>query len=180
MFFKKRRVLLVILVALIAVAVYLNVSYTEDGGIFDITQKVSTGKNLGEATLVDKNTTTTDNATASSDYFAQSRLTRNKTRDESVSLLKGIVDNQNSTTEQKTKATNDLMSIATASSKEAAVENLIKAKGFSDCVAFISSDGINVVIKSNGLLANQVAQIKDIIINELKISADKIKIVEIK
>jgi len=73
-----------------------------------------------------------------------------------------------------------LTALADAVEKEASVENLICAKGFSDCVAYISDDTINVTISADGLEKNQIAQIKEIVIAQTGISTDKIKILEIK
>ena len=43
------------------------------------------------------------------------------------------------------------------------VENLIKAKGFADCVAFIQNGECSVVVASEGLLDSEAITIKDIV-----------------
>ena len=61
---------------------------------------------------------------------------------------------------------------------ETIVEEMIKAKGFEECVAIISGDNINVIVKSEGLLTSEVAQITDIVRNETGFGAENIRIVE--
>ena len=56
------------------------------------------------------------------------------------------------------------------------MENLIKAKGFADCVAFIQNGECSVVVASEGLLDSEAITIKDIVAGQTGISFDKIKL----
>ena len=61
---------------------------------------------------------------------------------------------------------------------ETNIENLVKYKGFVDCVAFIQNGACNVVVQKDGEFASADAiAIKDIVVAQAKISADKITIV---
>ena len=64
--------------------------------------------------------------------------------------------------------------------QESNIENLIKAKGFAECLAFIQNGECSVVVSSTGLLDNEAITIKDIVAGQSGISYDKIKIVEAK
>lgn len=98
---------------------------------------------------------------ASDDYFAASALNRTKARDEAMEVLQTVVDlGQNE--EAAAKALSDISRISADIEKEANIETLIKAKGFEDCIAVISGDTLNVVIKGKELLPNEIAQIKEI------------------
>ena len=55
-------------------------------------------------------------------------------------------------------------------------ENLIVAKGFEDVVIFVNEESVSVVIKSEELKEEQVAQIQNIVSRELNVSAEKIHI----
>ena len=59
-----------------------------------------------------------------------------------------------------------------------AVEEMIKAKGYDDCVAIISGDNINVVVKSDGLVTSDIAVITDIVTGETGFGAENIRIVD--
>ena len=52
------------------------------------------------------------------------------------------------------------------------------AKGFANCVAVINGDAVSVVVESDGLLANQVAQIKEIVYEQTGIKPTGITIIE--
>ena len=58
------------------------------------------------------------------------------------------------------------------------IETLVKAKGFEECVAVISEEKCSVIVKSEGLMDDQVAQILDIVITESDLSPENITIIE--
>ena len=63
---------------------------------------------------------------------------------------------------------------------EVNIENLLKAKVFTQALAVISDDEINVIVKSDGLTTANTLQIQDIVTNQTQISLSKIKIIPIK
>ena len=56
----------------------------------------------------------------------------------------------------------------------------VKAQGFNDCVVYLNDSTANIVVKSEGLEAAQAAQIKDILLTEVTIPAENIRIFEVK
>ena len=60
------------------------------------------------------------------------------------------------------------------------MENLVTAKGYGDCVCFINDNSASVVVSSteNGLSANDVAKIVEIVKEETGLATDKIKVIE--
>ena len=93
-------------------------------------------KNYGDAQLV---------ATTQSDsdkYFEQARLSRQKTRDEALDTLQKTLKNAKLSDSEKTKATEELSVIIQNMTTETDIENMVKAKGFRDCVASINNDKI--------------------------------------
>lgn len=179
---KKRGAVIAVVSLMLCVAVYLNWSYTRTGEDYEADENLSVGKTLGEATLVDKleKEDATEAVGDHTDYFAEARLARQKARDESTKMLKEITANEKSTNASIEKANADISSLAANAVREARIESLIKAKGFDDCVVFINDTGVNVIISKseNELKASDTAKIKDIVVDETKVKADKIKIVE--
>lgn len=114
------------------------------------------------------------------DYFAEARVNRQQTRDEAIELLKSITGDQNNSEDVKKKAADDLAAIAATMEKESSIETLVKAKGFEDCLVVLSDDTVSVMVKTGGLEAQQVAQIKEIVIAETALPGSSIKIIEIK
>lgn len=140
----------------------------------DSTEQQSEQKTLGEAQYV--SSTVTD----INEYFIGSRLSRQQSKDKAIELLENVVNNESSSVESVEKASKEITEIAAQTELESTVESLIKAKGFEDCVVFLSSDIANVVVCSDGLTAQQAAQINEIVVTQTKIPAQNIKIVEVK
>lgn len=106
------------------------------------------------------------------DYFALTRYERDCERTEAVEILTVAAeyDKENTSTKEK------LEKHAKNAENETAIESLIKSKGYEDCVAFVSDEGVRVVVKATGLDAKGVAQIKDIVIETTGVKATAIKI----
>ena len=119
-------------------------------------------------------------ASAASDYFSQARLSRQKARDEAVSIFKQTSENQNADQQSREQAEASISAMAENALKEARIENLVVAKGYQDCVAFINDDGVNVIVHKTeqGLQAEDAAKIRDIVISETEFAADAIQIIE--
>ncbi len=132
-------------------------------------------KILGEATLVDSAAADVDDEDG---YFVNAALNKEKSRDEALETLQVVVESSESMPEVRDKALNEIMQIASDIETEASVEEMVKAKGFEDCVAIISGANINVIVKTSGLATSDVAQITDIVKNETGFSAENIRIVE--
>ena len=61
---------------------------------------------------------------------------------------------------------------------ESNIETLIVAKGFEECVAVISGESVNIVVKSDGLQAAQISQINEIVYEQSGILPVNIKIIQ--
>jgi len=113
---------------------------------------------------------------AEEDFFAASALNRTKARDEAMEVLHTVVD-AGTDQEASKQALADISRISADIEKEANIETLIKAKGFSDCIAVISGDTLNIVVKSEDkLLPNEVAQIKEIAYKSADVLPDNVVI----
>ena len=77
--------------------------------------------------------------------------------------MQNVVDDATSLDAAKEQALADIAAIAANIETEANIESLIKAKGFEECVAVISGDKANIVVKSEGLKPNQLSQILEIV-----------------
>lgn len=175
----KRNAVLGAVLALVCAAIFLNSRYANE--------VAQTDKILGQATLVDAveevdNEAAEETAgSATNDYFAAARLTRQKARDGARSLLEesGNADGVDEAT--VTAAAQSIQVLASYTLSEAQIENMITAKGYADCVVFMAADGVSVVVAASedGLQTEDVAKITDIVMQETHFSADKIKILEV-
>ena len=192
----KRNAVVAAIVLFVCVAVYLNWSYSQDGVAAGGDTALSSGKTLGEAALV----SSTDDAagqsaedgeggddsgeasqnTAESSYFSNARLTRQQARDNAISILQNTMDDEAAEQTIRDQAAESITTMASATVAEAQIENLVTAKGYDDCVAFIGEDSISVVVSAleGGLTETDVAKIMDIVMGETEFTAGQIKIIE--
>ena len=199
---RKRQLVLAALVVALGAAVYLNWQFGGNSQIVDAGTSVS-DKELGAAQLVNGSVDSSPSSavlevvssavsggTASevsseigantdvNTYFAQARLERQKSRDASQELVQKVLDDTTADENTKTEAANQASEISQNIVTETNIENLVKSKGFVDCVAFIQNGACNVVVQKDGEFASADAiAIKDIVVAQAKISADKITIV---
>lgn len=180
----KRQIILAALVLGLSVAIYLNFALAgkqiEPAGA-DGTNSAS--ENYGDAVYTgnpDSAVNTDNKENANAEFFAQARLTRQKMREESVQTMQTMLADTTLNKEQQESISAQAMTIAQAIETENKVENLIVAKGFTECIAYIDAESANVVVQTDGLLQSEAAQIKDIILRETEIEPENIKIVEVK
>lgn len=136
------------------------------------------GKVLGNPILVGNNQSDVEDAEKTDNYFTDAIINRTKARDEAISVLQTIVDSGDALADTKEQALSDIAKIVEEMTVEANIEALIKAKGFSECVAVISGDKANVIVKTDGLLETEVAQIAEIVYAEAGIIPSNITLVE--
>ena len=185
----KRNAIAAAIVLFVCGAVYLNWSYSQD---------TAAGKNLGEAALVgsqndsllakeDKNAseegkdaTGEADAAESGTYFSTARLNRQQARDNALSLLQEAASDEKADQTAIDEANAAIQTMADYTMTEAQIENLVTAKGYADCVAFLGEDSISVVVSSleNGMTDTDAARIGEIVMEQTGLSADQIKIIE--
>lgn len=140
-------------------------------------EATETGKNYGEAQLV---SVSKDSGT---EFFEAARLARTKARDEALDALKKSLKNVQLTDDEKTALTEQLNAQVNNITVESALETLIKAKGFADCVVMLDGDKVNVTVmtENDALTADEVTRIRDVVLSQLKgCKAQDITVVEVK
>ncbi len=113
-------------------------------------------------------------------YFDETRLERQTSRDQELSILKETLTQEGVTEDTRVNAEAQIAAIAANSVMESRIESLVTAKGFLECVAMIGDSGVSVVVLPEvaGLQASDVAKIKDIVIQETNVTADMIRVIE--
>ena len=172
---KKRAVVGAVLLFVCA-AVYMNWRYA---GSLEDTSKV-----LGESTLVSGEKTGETAAAGQpaaneNDYFATARLSRKLARANAINMLKDASTDENADQSVLNEASETLQVLAGYTVAESQIENLVTAKGYADCVAFMGAESISVVVDdADGLDATDVARIMDIVVQETGYAPNQIKVLE--
>lgn len=186
----KRNAVVAAIVLFVCVAVYLNWSYGQRDTAAS-TDLPSETKTLGEAELVGTQEDVTTGASDTEnietvsevpqeDYFDSARLSRQEARDEALAILQATVDDPNADEAAIASASETITAMADATTTESEIENLVAAKGYEDCVAYIGDNSVSVVVAApeEGLQAADVAKITDIVLGQTTFSADQVKVMD--
>ena len=186
----KRNIVAATVLLFVCGAVYLNWKYASSVADPAVDQS---GKVLGQSTLVSGDNggetgtegenidTEGDSASTSGDYFATARLTRQQARDNAIALLREAAESESADKEVANEAAAAIQVLAGYAVAEAQIENLVTAKGYPQCVAFMGGSSISVVVSpagETGLEAADVARITDIVLNETDYTAGQITTLE--
>ena len=184
----------------VCAAVYLNWSYGKDAD-------TDAGKTLGQSAMVggktddplvngdssapisvledgdgDVQTTgDTQSGGSGSAYFATARLNRQQARDSALSLLQDAAAREDADDAVKEQLNDNIQTMADYTVTEAQIENLVIAKGYTDCVAFIGEDALSLAVSApeGGLTASDTAKIVDVVNQTAGFTADQITIIEV-
>lgn len=177
----KRNTVVATMAVLVCTAVALNWHYSSQEGL-ESAREAGT-KILGEAALVSGQEEVEGAADESavytgSDYFASARLTRQQARDNAISLLRDAAEQEGADAATATEASESIQVLAAYTLQEAQIENLVTAKGYRDCVAFLGEDSVSVVVSTDSgeLTAEDVAKITDIAVAETGLPVSGVKI----
>lgn len=118
-----------------------------------------------------------DTKTDQNTYFSATQVSRQRARDEALEVLQSVVDNKESSDAVKAEALAGIAAIADEIQKEANIESLITAKGFEQCVAVISGEKVQIVVKAETLQPAQIAQINEIVYAQTGIAPTGVTII---
>ena len=119
--------------------------------------------------------------TNSGAYFATARLNRQQARDSALSLLQDAAAREDADEAVKNQLNDNIQTMADYTVTEAQIENLVVAKGFTDCVAFIGEDALSLAVSvpEGGLTEADTAKILDVVKQAAGYTADQITIIEV-
>lgn len=115
-------------------------------------------------------------STSKQDYFEETKIERNRMYSEMIETYQKIIDNQETPSEQKAIAVQEISNITNIKNGIMISENLIKNKGFENVVILCNNEKINVVVKSSNLNQEQISKIQNIIERELNAKISNINI----
>lgn len=182
---KKNLVAAAVLVTVCA-GIYVNWLYTEDTMTANLTDTLDAQKVMSDELLVLDGDMAAiaagqEIATTATDYFAAVRLSRQQARDNALDLLQEAMSYSEALSGKEAESSVELEQIVQTALSEAQIESLIIAKGYTDCVAYMTPEGISVAVASpeGGLQQEDVAVIADIVISQSDYSLTDIRVVEV-
>lgn len=178
----KRNAVVAAVLVFVCAGIYLNWAYGA-GKTKDLVDTLDAEKILGDDTLVlaesndNASTVGSLNEPAGGDYFAQVRLSRQTARDEAVQLLQETISYAQG--EDAAQSSAQLEGLVSMALSEAQIESLVIAKGYQDCVAYMTDDGISVAVAApaEGLTEQDVACIADIVTGQTSYKMTQIRVI---
>ncbi len=165
---KKGHIVLGALVLALGAAVYLNWDYMKQndyvaaGNTTQTPDETEGTANYGDA------------------YFVSARLSRTQSRDEAMDALKYMLEDSAMEEGAAAVLAQQAQALAQTIETEGKIENIIKAKGFSECMVYLDKDKVDVIVQSAGLTDSEAAQIMDAVMSEVEIEESNVSIIEIK
>jgi stage III sporulation protein AH len=199
-YLKKNQIVIYAISLMLVVAGYLN--YTNTNQVTSLETSIQEEysddtqiADIGDATLVSSNDiieleteeTLDSNITneeeietvANSDndeYFVKSKLERDTMYSQMLEIYENILNSTNSLETQKQSATEEIKKINENKNKIMICENLIGTKGFENVVIFINNESVSIIVETEELLSEQIAQIQNIISREMNVEIENIHI----
>ena len=196
----KRNAVVAAIALFVCAALYLNWNYDKEAG-------TDAGKTLGQSAMVGGKTSDplvkgdsslqagegaegetggvqTGAGTqqeGSGAYFATARLNRQQARDSALSLLQDAAAREDADEAVKNQLNDNIQTMADYTVTEAQIENLVVAKGYTDCVAFIGEDTLSLAVSApeGGLTEADTAKILDVVKQTAGYTADQVTIIEV-
>ncbi len=177
----KKNLLATAILLVVCAGIYMNWMYTNAQDVDDLTDILDAEKVMSENGILLENSGTDieDLTTTVSNYFAAVRLSRQQARDSALEILQEAMaygdGSENSASAAK------LEEIVQTALCEAQIESLIIAKGYKDCVAYMTEDGISVAVASpeGGMQQTDVAVIADIVMSQTGFGYEDIRVVDV-
>lgn len=197
----KRNAVVAVIAVFVCAAVYLNWSYEQEAGK-TLGESTMVGS---EDPLVSGNADSSGSSSSSQqdsaaqqgdqssasgqqtgtesgdDYFANARLNRQQSRDSALSLLQEAANREDADQTLRDEANQSIQTMADYTVTEAQIENMVIAKGYTDCVAFIGDNSLSLAVAApeGGLTDADTARILDVVSQNAGFTADQVTIIEV-
>lgn len=112
-------------------------------------------------------------------YFSTVRTDREQTQSKVLEDAKEVLSLSENSEEAKEEAAESVSQLEKLILAQSNIENLLKAKGFTDVVCFISDEGCNVVVASQNMDDNSSLLVKDAVMSQLDMGSEQIKVIQI-
>ncbi len=135
-------------------------------------QTENSGEESGEATV--------ETVSDEGGYFEQAKLDRENSRAKSLEILNQTAENASFDEEIRKKAGEQILAAAANLEKETQIESIAQSKGYSEICVYVDEDGVNMAVRKEGFSDEDAVRLTDIATGQLGISAQNVKIVEVK
>lgn len=176
--FQKKHIISAALILALGAAVYVNWQFGSAG-------QHKSSKELGAASYVNATVgASSDEAVSTAalsdeqrGYFAAERTKRQKAQDRIIETAKETLNAENVAEDKQTEAQKSVAQTLKNFTVQDSIESIVKAKGFSECLCYISDMGVTVIVPQAELNDTAALLIDDAVTSHYQVSYDKISIV---
>lgn len=151
------------------------------------TEETAADTNNDEQPAEETNTEQTTEGTAKvteqtggENYFEQARLDKETSRSKSLEILNQTAENESFDEEIRKKAGEKVLAVADNVRKETEIESIAQSKGYSEICVYADEGVVSVMVRKDGFSDEDVVKLTDIVTEQMEISAQNVKIVEVK
>lgn len=116
-------------------------------------------------------------ADISNEFFSEYRMERERLRGKQLELLKEIINNEAYEEKARAAASMRMVEITADMEKELQAENIVKSKGYQDCVVILQPQATTIIVQSENLTIAKEKELKDIVSQVTGSSVDKMTII---
>lgn len=155
-----------------------NINNTTDGNTMNqSSENIISNENTNATTEnTIKTAETSSNNENKDEYFTKSKLERDTMYSQMIETYEKVLNSTNSLETQKQTATQEIQKINETKNSIMICENLIKTKGFENNIIFVNGESVSVIIGTNEIKQEEVAQIQNIISREMNAQIENIHI----
>ena len=111
------------------------------------------------------------------DYFATERTKRQATQDKIIDDSEDVLELENVSDEEKSEAIKNIENMLKTFTIQDSIESIIKAKGFSECLCYISDVGVTIIVPDAELNDSSALVIDDAVTSHYEVDFENISIV---
>ena len=179
----KRNAVAATVLLFVCAGIYLNWSYQQRSSAVDLTQTIDAAaleQSDYEQTLLETAQEGLEPA-AAQEAFAGIRLSRQESRETAIERLQETIAYAQDDPGTAAAAEESLDALVSSALLEAQIESLVVAKGYEDCVAYLSDENISLAVASppDGLNESDVALLADIVVSQTDYALSAIRIIEV-
>ena len=176
--FQKKHIIMAALVLALGTAVYVNWQFTGNNSSI-------TSKELGAASYVNATVKATSDevlqtaalSKQQADYFATERTKRQATQDKIIDDANETLNLENVSNDEMSEAQKNVEEILKNFTIQDSIESIVKAKGFSECLCYISDEGVTIIVPDSELNDTSALVIDDAVTSHYEVDYEDISIV---
>lgn len=115
---------------------------------------------------------------ATINFFAEYRIERERNRGQQIELLREIVNNQSNQLKAREAASQRLVRISEDLEKEMKSENLVKSKGFRECVVITQPHNTTIIVQADNLEPAEEKDIAQLVSDTVGCNEEKVCIIK--